>query len=169
LIIKFAVMNPIEFFENQVLQWNANKTCNFGVEFHAPMIESGINVTRAKGDFLHLFLTDLSVNNITERSGSTGLVRGRISDYSFNLYVLRQGKLGCNTYNEMAGHSRDSSVWETHLKPILKYFGSAEFLDFCQIWNYPVEVTRWQMQCLVNYMDNNYHGWKVGATFRINN
>jgi len=158
-------MNPIEFFEHRVERWRVEG--DLCVDFHAAMVESAINITQSEVGCVQLFLTDLTISRRTERANSTGLISGRYCDYGFNLYVLRHGKLGVNNYDEIKGHSLGSSVWRTHLEPLLGYFGDTEFLDFCKMWNYPIEVIRWQMSALISYMDNNYHGWKIHAGFRV--
>ena len=163
-------MNPIDFFEQQVAKWNEDEKCGFCFSFSAPLVESAINIQQIRKDeecCVQVMITDVGFQNNFTRNATTRLLTEEICDHTFTLFVLAPDSLGINNYNEIANHSVEESKWKRILQPLQDCFGCGLILDFCDFWQFPVEVTQWRGTSLLNYQDNNYSGWKINATFRI--
>lgn len=163
-------MNPITFFEEQIQKWNEEEKCGLCFAFSAPLKESAINIQQLRENekcCVQVMLTDLRFNQ-QKTYGANGLITDDVCLYSFNLFVLKPSVLGINNYNEIDGHKVSESKWKKNIEPLLDCFGCDAILDFCEIWNYPIQVTRWgDAEVLINYQDLNYDGWKIPITFRI--
>lgn len=163
-------MNVIDFWQKQVNKWNDESKCDFCWEFSAPLYRSDLNKIQRKEECCtYVFLTDYSVELRNEYNQSTGLIPRRYNDHAFNLYLLRQGDLGTNNYNEINGHPIADSNWETIYKPILECLEQEDLLlDFCEFIGVAPNVMRWRFDMVRAFQDDNYIGWKLSITFRRN-
>ena len=93
-------------------------------------------------------------------------------DYSFSLYALKKTGaegLGTNNFNEIKGHSTDTSKWATVYKPLFDCLKDSAVLDLCEVLGFQVEITKWEMSLVRNYQDDNYDGWLINAIIRTRN
>lgn len=161
-------MDIVDFWNKQVVKWNAEKKCGFCWNFGAPLTQSQMNIQQIEDQCcINVFLTDIYFNESISYSSKTGFVNGKSSDWDFTLWVLQHGKLGVNNYNEIKGHSVDNSNWLKTYKPIYECLGSDVILESCKLMGLPITVVRWQGSTVFNYEDNNYNGWKIQATFKL--
>lgn len=162
-------MNPIDFFEAQVERYNEENKCGLCWNFAAPLFESAINIQDIPEDkkcCIQLFLINLRESTINTYDPNTNFITRKTCDYSFVLYVLIQSNMGLNNYTEKQGYSVQQSKWETIYKPLMDCMGCDAQLEFCEITGYPIQVTNWQMDMVNNYLDQQYAGYRITATFR---
>ena len=162
-------MNPIAFFEEQVKKWNEEEKCGLCFSFSAPLKESAINIQQLREEekcCVQVMLINLTGDGINGYNTS-GLVADKTCNYSFNLFVLVPSRIDINNYNEIDGHLVEESKYKTIIEPLLECFGCDAILDFCEIWNYPIQVPSWRSEVVLNYQDNNFDGLKLTYNFRI--
>jgi hypothetical protein len=163
-------VNPITFFEQQIQIYNEDEKCDSCWSFSAPLKESAINITQPLPDekcCVKVFLTDLTTSQNNEYNNTTNYITRKTCDYTFNLFVLKDSTIGRNNYDEMKGYSIDESKWKLIFEPLEQCMGCDAQLDFCDIMGFNIQVPRWSMSMVHNYLDQNYDGWKISATFRI--
>lgn len=160
-------MDIVDFFKKQTEHWDAEGKCGFCWEFGAPLEEAEANKQQTeRGCCVNVFLTDLKKDVVRGYSSQTGFQNSRADNYSFTLYVLKRDELGKNNYNEIIGHPIDESRWETILKPLQECVTEEGVLEFCNILGINIDIPRWSMSTKINYLDDNYTGWMIRATFR---
>lgn len=161
-------MDVVDFFKKQVEKWQTDGKCGFCWEFSAPLIESQTNIQQTdEACCTYVFLTEIETNEVPRFSANTGFVNGKNCDTTFTLHVVRKGDLGTNNYSEIKGHPISESRWETIYKPLSDCLDCNLILDFCEFVGLKVDITQWRKTIEHAYLDNNYFGWKIRATFRI--
>lgn len=165
-------MDIVQFWEDQVSKWSEENKCGNCWNFDAPIFVSSLNSIKLdKGSecCINVFLTDLSFRESTIYNSVTNLITNKYCEYTFVLYICIPRDLGINNWNEIKGHNKESSKWATTYKPILDCFGCGALIDFCEILGYKVNITSKTATPLNYFQDNNYVGWRMPMTFRINN
>ncbi|HSH68032.1 MAG TPA: hypothetical protein VLB84_20025 [Bacteroidia bacterium] len=161
-------MDIVKFWKQQVEKWQEDEKCGFCWEFSAPLFENVTNIQQTEEDCCtYVFLTKLVRNRVPQFSANTGFLNRKFCDYSFTLHVVRKGDLGTNNYNEIAGHPIEESRWNEIYKPIADCLDCDLMLDFCEFVGLKVDEMTWREEMEQAYMDNNYFGWRITATFRV--
>ena len=154
-----------------VTEWNNTNKCGYCWEFTNAMRESDLNEYQKKTDqdcCVLVAVTDFRYECDIDFNRLTGL-RGLSSEiFDFNLHILIQDRIDLNVYNEINGHSINESKWETILKPLADCVGCNP-IDFCSILGYNLEVSRWNANSKIDWLDNNYTGWTINTQLRKNN
>lgn len=168
-------MDIVKFWKEQVEKWNEDNKCDLCWDFSAPLIESASNIVQptqgkeccVKVMLLRERVTAFSTSN--NYNSTTQLLVNQNCSTSFQLLVLFDSKLGINMYNEIKGHSTDESVWVTKLSVIEECLKCDANLDFCLFLGNQYRITQWSGVQVVNYLNSNYVGYKITATFQKNN
>ena len=162
-------MDVIEFFQDVVTAWNAENKCDECWTFGAPLTEDALNKQQTPDGVdpccVHVFISDLVISSV-RAFATTGYQSARYDNHSFNLYVLKKGDLGTNNYNEIAGHPISESRWQQTLKPLKECLDDQNLLPFCTELDNTIQITNWQMSTKIAYLDGNYVGWLIRATFK---
>lgn len=159
-------MDIVSFFKDIATRWNEEQKCGFCWSFSAPLSESGMNVSITQDKCcMHLFITHISYTHGYNTHPVTRLKTIEWCDCHFTLYVVNQQNLGINTYNEIPNHPITESHWVKTLQPLLSCLGCGNEIDLC---NFPgrLEITKWQMDTVLNHHDHNYTGWRINGTIR---
>ena len=168
-------MDIVKFWSDVTAQWQAEQKCGLCWEFEAPYIEalshSIQNVNRDEiGDEKCCVSVIYTTPQISETQGIHPLTQFPIRegrDYSFTIHFVKRGDLGTNNYTEIKGHPVSESRHETTYNPILKCLEDKRLYElFCEYVGKKIDVPVWRLQPSHAYLDNNYFGWKLTATFR---
>jgi len=160
-------MDIVEFFKQVAADWNAETKCGFCWEFGAPLEESAANKQQQETKCcVKLMLYDITVNQQRTFDPVTTFQTGRADSHSFTLLAVKQDDIGKNNYNEIQGHPIEESKWEETLRPLQECLSAENLLPFCEKLGYSVQVTAWNMSTKTNYLDANYTGWQIRATFK---
>jgi hypothetical protein len=157
----------VDFWEQQVAKWQEEEKCGFCWEFGAPLFENASNIAQTEEDCCtYVFLTNIKKKRNFKRY-PIGTVYVDSCDYSFNVHIIRKGDLGTNNYNEIKGYAIADGRYNTIYKPIADCLDCDVELDFCEFIGLQVDGVNWQEEMEQAYLDNNYFGWKITATFRL--
>lgn len=165
-------MNIVNFWKEQVEQWNTDEKCGLCWEFSAPLIESAVNIVQStestKCCVKVMFLQDKSPAFSTQNnfSNQTGLLNGSTCNRNFQLLVLINSNLGVNNYNEIQGHSVEQSNWEAIMNPLQECLSCDANLAFCELLGMNYRITNWSGQQVINYLDGVYCGYRINVTFQ---
>lgn len=165
-------MDIVTFWKDQITKWNTEEKCGFCWNFDAPLFLSHINMIQLeqeKSCCVNVFLTDLTYREQETTNTVTALVTNKFCEYGFVLYVCFPKDIAGNNYNEIKGHDILNSNYHTVYKPILDCFGCGNILDFCEILGYKPAITSKSATTFQKLQGNNYSGWRIPFTFRINN
>lgn len=164
-------MNIVKFWSDQVNKWKETDKCNMCWEFSAPLFEDASNIFQNReACCTYVLLTDLTENTVPRYNTQTGFKTAQHTDYSFTVDFVIKGDLGTNNYNEIKDHPIEESRYETIYRPLRECINLNDIdLDFCEFLGYIPENMRWNMSMSRAYLDNNYFGWKLTASFRVNN
>ena len=161
-------MDVVDFWSRQVNKWNEDEKCDQCWVFGAPLINSQQNIQQTENPCcVHVFLTGITTNDVFQISQNTGFTNKKFCDITFTLRVLKQGVLGKNNYNEILGHPIEESNWNEIYKPIADCLDCNLILDFCELLGMTPQITQWRKEIEHAYLDNNYFGWRITGTFRI--
>ncbi len=160
-------MDIVNFWKRQIDLWNDENKCGFCWNFHAPLVNSQINIVNSENCCVSVFLTDLKFREVTQRNEKTGFVSSKKCVWTFSLYALIKSPVGINNYNEIINHPIEESKWENIFKPLINCLGCNNLLSYCDILelqNVLVDMNG-DATLVHNYLDENYNGWKVNYTF----
>jgi hypothetical protein len=166
-------MNLVAFWEQQIAKWNTDEKCGLCWKFAAPIIESAVNVVQddepccVQVYFLRERVTAFStVNNY---NSLTGYVNQVTCNKSFQLLVVVPSTIGTNNYNEIKGHDKDESKWDTILYKIEDCLSCELSLDFCEFLGSEYRVTQWSGVQMVNYSEKALTGYRITVNFQTVN
>lgn len=168
-------MDVVEFFKQVAADWQVAQKCGFCWSFGAPLEESAVNKQQAPDGeepdedlscCVNVLLADIVIAPQRTFDPVTTFQTSRADNHSFTLYVLRQDEIGKNNYNEIAGHPIEESKWAETLRPLQKCLTAENLLPFCEKLGHSIQITAWQMTAKTNYLDQNYTGWQIRATFK---
>lgn len=94
----------------------------------------------------------------------------RYRDWNIELFAGVPSRIDVQFYNEVRPDEFEKSKWEKYLHPIYCCLSDMD-IDICNEHTCDgcetsVEVTQWNMEQRLNYLDNNYDGWFVRAVIR---
>lgn len=162
------MINPIEFFKEQVAIWNETNHCGNCWSFTAPLTESGFNeyqLRDGKECCYLLAITDYRTTSSNEYN-SVNWTRRKVCDHRIVMYIVKPSNIGINHHNEIDGHEECESKYESIIKPLRECFECDPIIDYCEIVGYPVQITQWNVDNVFNLHDNNYDGIKITAVMR---
>lgn len=158
-------MDIVDFWKKQVEAWDAENKCGFCWTFGAPLTDEAANTQQTEEPCcVSVFVTDITQSS-SRRYADTSWLNSRVDNHGFTLYVLKRDGLGVNNYNEILGHPVTESKWETILKPLKECVTAEGVLEFCEILGYNVQIPTWQMETRINWLDENYTGWRIRVNF----
>lgn len=163
------MVDVLDFFNTLVESFNDESKCDLCWTFTAPLRESDLNEYQQREDeecCVIVSLTEYQIEEVTRYNQETSFVESRSLIHSFNLRFLVNGDIGRNVYNEIDGHPLAESKWATILNPLRECISSSDILDMCNQLGYTMYVERWLMYPEIDYLDNNFDGWKVGVRLR---
>lgn len=160
------MIDIVDFWKQQTEKWNDEQKCGFCWSFGAPLTESAANGQQTEDPCcVSLFVTNVTQSTVRGYA-NTGFQNSREENHGFVLYVLKRDGIGVNNYNEMLGHPIEESKWETILKPLKQCVTEENVLEFCEILGINLQIPNWNMETKINWLDENYTGWMVRATFK---
>lgn len=160
-------MNLIDFWQKQIEIWNTEQKCGFCWDFSAPLTESAINLvqpTDGKECCVQVMIVRdrveaFSTNNTYDQK--TGFLTNSVCQKSFQVLFLMHSDIGTNNFNEIKGHDTDESKWATILSRLEDCISCDLNLDFCAILGGQLRVTRWAAVQEINFMSQNYSGYRL--------
>jgi len=163
-------MDIVNFWDDVISGWKAENKCGLCWKFDAPLIESQSNIVQAEQDeecCVFALVTELSDSTTTRVASREGLPNGGSIDYNFTIHFVMNDGLGTNNYTEILGHPKEEGRYKTIYKPIKDCLESQDLYQlFCDYVGQNVIVTKWIKEVSHAYLDNNFYGWKIRATFR---
>lgn len=91
------------------------------------------------------------------------------NEWMIDIFAGIPSRLDIQFYDEIDECKKDESKWEKYLYPMKCCLKDLPIL-FCDMHNCKggsiIEVTRFETEMRLNYLDNNYDGWMINATFR---
>lgn len=164
-------MDLIEFWEKQVAKWQEDEQCGRCWEFSATLWEDASNILQTtESCCTFVLLTSWRETIVPSFSSDTGYIINEYTDYSFTLDIVEKGDLGTNNYDEIKGHPISESRVKTVFSPLKACINISKLqLAFCEFIGLKVDEMRWEMIPTRAYLDNNYVGWNIRASFRIQN
>lgn len=165
-------MNIVQFWQQQVADWNTEIKCGLCWAFYAPLIESEVGKVQPETNKeccvqVHL-LRDKgpAFNTQNQYDLNTGLLNGVTENISFQLLVLLPSTMGTNSFNEIQGHPESESKWNTNLYRIEECLRTDAHLAFCEIIGRKYRVTTWQGTQVINYGDEAMDGYRITVNFQ---
>lgn len=160
-------LNLGEFFRQQIIKWNKDDKCGFCWEFDLPLRESDANESLIKTEecCVRVMITDLVIQE-NKTTNSAGLVTAYSEDYQFILNVVIPSEIDKNVYHEQI-HPISESKWETILNPLKECLSGDRLFDFCDILGRDIIITNRRWTSRIDWLDNNYDGWSIAMTLRI--
>lgn len=163
-------MDLVEFWEQQVAKWQEEQQCDRCWEFSATLWEDASNIFQTNEDCCTIVLFTGWREIINPIFATNNFPIKEYTDYIFTLDIVERGDLGTNNYNEINGHPVSESRVKTVYSPLRKCINTNKLtLDFCEFLGLKVDEMRWELTPTRAYLDNNYVGWNIKATFRIQN
>lgn len=160
-------MDIIKFWADQVAKWQEDEKCDMCFEFSAPLFENATNITQTEEDCCtYVFLTNIKRKRNFKKY-QTGFTYPDSCDWTFTIHFVKKGDLGTNNYNEIKPHPISESRWNNIYKPISECLDCQLQLDFCEFVGLNVDEVAWNEEMEQAYLDNNYFGWRITATFRL--
>lgn len=106
----------------------------------------------------------------TVYEGNVNFREKRYRDWNLELFAGVPSRLDIQFYNELRPEDSKNSKWEKYLHPIFCCLSDVDDriceVHSCQGNETTIDVVRWDLEQKINYLDNNYDGWFVRATFR---
>jgi len=163
-------MDVVKFWDDVVTGWKAEGKCGLCWKFDAPLIESQSNIVQADQDeecCVFALVTELSDSTTSRIASNTGFPTTPSQDNNFTIHFVMNDGLGTNNYTEILGHPKEESRYKTIYKPIKDCLESQDLYQlFCDYVGQNVIVTKWNKEVSHAYLDNNFYGWQIRATFR---
>ena len=163
-------MDIVKFWDDVVNGWKEERKCGLCWRFDAPLIESQSNIVQAEqGEECCVFalVTELSDSTTPRVDSRTNFVNGIGQDHNFTIHFVMSAPLGTNNYREIPNHPVAEGRYESIYKPIKDCLESQDLYQlFCDYIGQNVIVTKWNKEVSHAYLDNNFYGWKIRATFR---
>jgi hypothetical protein len=158
-------MDIINFYKEKVARWNAESKCGFCYSFGAPLTNSAMNIQQLENCCLNVFITNLRLKTKFYKNTMNNKMQKDSCIYAFDLWFLKQVPLGLNNYIEISGYSIDDSIYESILKPLLECFGCGD--NQCESDPNFLGYTKYEVQTVLNYLDNNFCGIKCSVEVEI--
>lgn len=164
-------MDIVDFWSKQVNKWKEEQKCDMCFEFSAPLFEDASNIFQTReACCTYVLLTGWKERSTPTYDRISSLKLNQSTDVIFTIDIVQKGDLGTNNYNEIEGHPIEQSRYETIYKPIRECINLNKIeLDFCLFLGFKPQESKWELEMSRAYLDNNYFGWKITATFRIEN
>lgn len=164
-------MDIVQAFRNLFKYWNYTSHCGECWEFEAPLTEALANTSLAKteGCCYRVFLVNYSKRE-NRTYNASGLVADRYDEHSFDLLVLKQSDFGRNQDIEQVSqapagdliqYTDEESKWRLYHKPVLDCFEDSILETLCGILGRSLRNTGRSWSPVINYMDQNYDGWRI--------
>lgn len=164
-------MSLHSYIERQINKFNEENKCGFCWEFYAPLTEDAMNKQQLKNNencsCVHVMMTRDNMTafgndyRYNERLGQNA----EIFEYkNFKLFFLKRQGMDVNNHIEILDN--DTSKSKINFLEELEDCISQFYFDFCDEFDKNWVMQRWQGTQLINYLDNNYTGYRVDVTLR---
>ena len=164
-------MNIAEILQRAVDKLNDDSKCGLCWRFVLAGRQDYLNLAKmpCDGDCCVLVGVMKAVYKTGYQTSTSGNLRTH-RDWEIEIFAGIQSRLDIQFFNEVDPDLSDESKWSKYLYPISCCFDESE-IDFCGLHSCingetTIEITSWNAEMKINYMDNNYDGWLYRATFR---